>query len=197
MRAASRATAELRAGSSRAVSATASMAVSNPQSGSSQLVRVPGGLQHIEVRAGQQLLGALDPTLSLAHVNSLVIAEGVPQWLGSVTPDTGQAAPSRANLRMINVVGPNGDPPNLLDVLVKAPNPNPDSVMTFGLDSRVASYGTLMYFDPGAFQFRYVPDGGGATLAEVSFSVAAGEKKAVVLERNANGSYRATVVLEP
>jgi hypothetical protein len=163
----------------------------------SPIVRVPAGAQHIEVRAGGAPIGTLDRTLSLAHINSLVIADGAPQWLGSVTPDTGQAASNRANIRMVNVVGPNSDPPAVLDVLVSAPNLAPDSIMTFGLDSRIASYGTLMYFDPGSFHFRFVPDGGGTTLTEITFSVAAGEKKAVVLERDASGVYRASVVVEP
>jgi hypothetical protein len=162
----------------------------------SDLVQVPGGQQHLVVRAGGQILGELDQTLSLQHVNSVVVADGTPRFLTLVTPDTGQAISNRANIRMVNVVGPTNQAPTLLQVLVKAPNPNPDSVATFGLDTQIASYGTLMYFDPGHFTFKFVPAGGSTVLAETSFDVAAGEKKAVVLERGANGIYRVQVIVE-
>ena len=163
----------------------------------SGLVRVPEGAQHLVVRAGGQTLGELDLTLTTDHVNSVVVAEGTPRLLSQVTPDTGQAASNRANIRMVNVVGPTAQPPTLLHVLVDHPDPqNPDSIMRFGLDTQVASYGTLLYFDPGPFVFTYVPQGASNVLATVSFTVAAGEKKAVVLERAADGSYRVQVVVE-
>ncbi|HTL06496.1 MAG TPA: DUF4397 domain-containing protein [Gemmatimonadales bacterium] len=162
----------------------------------SALVRVPGGQQHLEVRANGQLLGALDPLFSLQHVNGIAVVNGAPQWLSEVTPDTGQSISNRANVRMVNVVGSNTQPPTLLDVLVHAPNANPDSVIKFGMDATIASYGTLMYFDPGHFSFSYVPRGGSTVLAQVSFDVAAGEKKAVVLQRAADGTYSAQVVIE-
>ena len=163
----------------------------------SDLVRVPRGRQRIVVRAGAQVLGELEPTLSDQHVNSVVVSNGTPRFLDLVTPDTGTTATNRANLRMVNIVGTNLDPPTLLDVLVKAPNANPDSVMKFGVDTRIARYGTLMYFDPGHFNFKYLPAGGTTLLAEVSFDMAVGEKKAVVLERAADGTYRVQVVVEP
>jgi hypothetical protein len=163
----------------------------------SAVVNVPAGQQHVQVRAGGQTLGELDVDFSLQHVNGIVVANGVPQFLDLVTPDTGQVASNRANIRMINVVGPTSQPPTLLSVLVHAPDPqNPDSVMRFGMDSRIASYGTLMYFNPGHFSFTYVPSGGTTVLAEAQFDVAIGETRAVVLERGADGSYRVQVVTE-
>lgn len=161
----------------------------------STLVRVPAGRQRIVVRSGVQILGELEPTLTREHVNSVVVANGTPQFL-QVTPDTGQTLSNRANVRMVNVVGSNLDAPTLLDVLVKAPNANPDSVIKFGIDTKIARYGSLMYFDPGHFSFKYVPAGGSAVLTEVSFDMLAGEKKAVVLERAADGTYRVQVVVE-
>lgn len=163
---------------------------------SSSAVQVPGGQQHLVVRAGGQILGELDQALSLQHVNGLVVAGGAPLFLTAVTPDTGQPVSNRANIRMVNVVGSTSVPPTLLQALVKAPNPNPDSVMTFGLDTRIASYGTLMYFDPGHFSFKFVPSGESTILTETSFDVAAGQKRAVVLERAADGSYRVQVLVE-
>lgn len=162
----------------------------------STLVRVPAGQQHLEVRSNGQLLGGLDPLFSLQHVNGVAVVNGTPQWLSEVTPDTGQSISNRANVRMVNVVGSNTQPPTLLDVLVHAPNLNPDSVMKFGVDATIARYGTLMYFDPGHFTFSYVPRGGSTVLAQVSFDVAAGEKKAVVLQRAADGTYSVQVVVE-
>jgi hypothetical protein len=96
------------------------------------------------------------------------------------------------------MVGNNLSAPTLLQVLIKAPNANPDSVVTSNLDATVAAYWSLMYFDPGQFDIRYVPAGDTTTtLASASFSIAAGEKKAVVLTRAGNGTYTADVVVEP
>lgn len=163
----------------------------------STLVQVPGGQQHLVVRSGGTILGELDARLALSHVNSVVIAGGTPQFSEVVFPDTGVAISNRANLRMVNVVGSNSSPPTLLSVLLKAPDAqNPDSVVRFGMDAQVASYGTLLYFNPGHFEIKYVPAGGTTVLAEASFDVAAGEKKALVLERAADGTYRVLVVVE-
>jgi hypothetical protein len=162
----------------------------------SGVIDVPGGQQHLVVRSAGQVIGELDAMLSLQHVNSVVVTDGTPRFLEQTTPDTGQAISNRANIRMVNVVGPTSQPPTLLQVKVVAPNANPDSVITFGMDAQIASYGTLMYFDPGHFSFRYLPSGGATLLAETSFDVAAGEKKAVVLERGADGVYRVQVLVE-
>jgi hypothetical protein len=53
-----------------------------------------------------------------------------------------------------------------------------------------------MYFDPGEFTFRFYPEGSTTLLTEVTFSVTAGQTKAVVLERAADGTYSASVVVE-
>ncbi|HEY9382949.1 MAG TPA: DUF4397 domain-containing protein [Gemmatimonadales bacterium] len=162
----------------------------------STLLSVPAGQQHLVIRSGNQVLGALDPMFSLQHVNSVVVTEGSPQFISLVTPDTGQSISNRANLRLVNVIGSNTQPPTLLDVLLHAPNANPDSVAKLGMDASIARYGTLMYFDPGHFTVTFVPAGGSTVLAMVSFEMAAGEKKAVVLQRAADGTYSAQVVVE-
>jgi len=162
----------------------------------SRLLDVPAGEQHIVVRSAGQVLGELTATLSLQHLNSIVVADGTPRFVEQVTPDTGQVISNRANIRMVNVVGPTSVPPTLLAVKVAAPNANPDSVISFGMDATIASYSTLMYFDPGHFSFRYLPSGGSTVLAETAFDVAAGETKTVVLERGADGVYRVQVLIE-
>jgi hypothetical protein len=175
----------------------AATAVSGLQPGrSSPVVRVADGVQRVVVRAGSQILGELDYDLSASTLNTLVVADSSPQFSGVVTPDTGTVAVNRANVRMINVVGPNISDPTVLDVKVKAPNASPDSIITFGMDAKIASRGPLMYFDPGHFIFTYIPDGGTTVLTSVEFDVAAGEKKAVVLERAADGTYSASVLVE-
>lgn len=160
-------------------------------------VSIPGGTQRFIVRSGGQVLGDLQYTLATSHVNSMVISDSAPQFSAFVEPDTGQPAPAKANVRLVNVVGSNNSPPTLLDVLIRAPNANPDSVVTSNLDATVAAYWSLMYFDPGSFNIRYVPTGQTTVLAEVTFDVAAGEKKAVVLSRADDGTYHVEVAVEP
>ena len=159
----------------------------------SAVTRVPGGMQHVVIRSGTTTVAELDTDISETQLNSLLLSASGVQVAG-VTPDTGSVATSRANIRMVNVVGLNTEDPNVLDVKVSAPAP--DTVMTFGLDTRIASYGPLMYFDPGTFTFKFQPEGEASVLTQVSFDVAAGETKDVVLERAADGSYSASVVLE-
>jgi hypothetical protein len=164
---------------------------------SSPEVTISAGQRHFVVRSGATVLGDMQHTASDSHLNSLVIADGVPQFSTLVVPDTGQPAPSKANLRLVNMVGNNLSPPTQLQVLIKAPNANPDSVVTSNLDATVAAYWSLMYFDPGQFDIRYVPAGDTTTLASASFSIAAGEKKAVVLRRADDGTYHVDVAVEP
>jgi hypothetical protein len=164
---------------------------------SSPEVTIDAGPRRFVVRSGGTVLADMQHDASGSHLNSMVIADGVPQFSTLVVPDTGQPAPSKANLRLVNVVGTSLAPPTALQVLIKAPNANPDSVVTSNLDATVAAYWSLMYFDPGQFDIRYVPAGDTTTLASASFSIAAGEKKAVVLRRADDGTYHVDVAVEP
>jgi hypothetical protein len=67
----------------------------------------------------------------------------------------------------------------------------------FGLNATVPSHGPLMYFNPGHFRVRFVPEGGTTVLTEAEFDVAAGEKKAIVLSRDDAGAYSVKIVTEP
>ncbi len=164
---------------------------------SSALVTTPSGMRDVVVRSGGQTLSGVQHTLAADHINSLFIADSALQFGDSVVSDTGQPAAAKANIRLVNVVGSNTSAPTLLQVLIHAPNPSPDSVVTSNLDASIAAYWSLMYFDPGAFDVRYVAAGDTTTLAQVSFNVAAGEKKQVVLQRAADGTYSASAILEP
>ena len=162
----------------------------------SAVISVPGGQQHIVVRAGSQIVGQLDVPLSETHLNTVVVAGGLAQLAPVIQADTGRPAANRANIRLVNIAtqGPN---PNWLDVKAQVPGVRADSVMTFGLDAAVSAYWTLMYFDAGHFDFTYLPRGGSTVLAHAAFEVALGEKKALVLERTASGGYQVTAVVEP
>jgi hypothetical protein len=164
---------------------------------SSGKVATTAGRQHVTLRSGGGVVDELDATIAAHEVTAIVFTQDSAQAT-PVTPDTGLAtANTRANVRVVNVAGSNTSPPTLLDVRIRAPDFASDSVPKLGLDTRTSSHGPLMYFDPGSFRFTFVPHGETTVLAEVSFDVAAGEKKAVVLERESNGQYRASVVVEP
>ncbi len=163
----------------------------------SPVVSIGAGQRHFVVQAGSTILGDLQYTPDETHINSLVISDSAPQFSAFVEPDTGQPVATKANIRLVNVVGSNLTAPTQLNVRIKAPNANPDSVVTSNLDATIASYWSLMYFDPGAFNITFVPAGDDSVLAETSFDVAAGVKKAVVLGRSADGTYHVEVVTEP
>ena len=160
----------------------------------SPITRVPGGTQHIVLKSGTMIVATLDGTISETTLTSLLLSSTGAQFAAVVTPDTGAVATDRANIRLINVVGPNAEDPNVLDVKVTAPAP--DTVMTLGVDTRISRYNTLMYFDPGEFTFKFQPEGVATVLTQVTFTVAAGQTKDVVLERAADGTYTASVVIE-
>lgn len=165
---------------------------------SSPLVAVPAGSQRLVVKAAGAVLGSIQGELSSAHVNSVVVAGGVPQLSAVVVPDTGQVAPNRANLRMIVHASGNPASPTNLQALLTGSSLPADSTLRFGVDATQSRYSSLMYFDPGTFTFRYVPAGtNGPVLAEATFAVAAGQTKAIILSRAANGTYKAEVVVEP
>lgn len=165
-----------------------------PYGTTSAVASIPSGEQHVVLRSGGTVLAELDAELSEQVINSLLVSATGAQFATDVVPDTGAVAVARANIRMVNIVGPNTDEPTLLEAKMTAPAP--DTVMTFGIDTRIARYGTLMYFDPGEFTIKFQPAGSATVLTEVTFSVAAGEVKDVVLERDAGGVYSASVVVE-
>lgn len=172
--------------------------ISNLSSGrSSAPTTVPAGMQRVRFRQGNTVIADVDVQLTTQHVNVLTLVDGAAQVSSSVTPDTGVAATNRANIRVINVASGITADPTDLQVLINYPGVSSDSTARLGLDTKIASHGPLMYFDPGEFRFRFVPTGTETVLAELVFSVAAGEKRAVMLERNADGSYQAKVIVEP
>ena len=160
-------------------------------------IAVPAGTQRVVVKVGTDTISDFDADMTTAHVNAVVVANGAAQVAGTVIPDTGAVAAARANLRLVNVVGSNSDAPNLLDILINFPGVAEDSTARLGgLDTRIASYSSLMYFDAGNFRIRYVPQGTTDVLTEAEFPIATGEVKVAVLQRAANGTYTVTIVTE-
>lgn len=160
-------------------------------------IAVSSGIQRIIVHVGNDTIADFQTTLTTEHVNALVVANGAAQVSESIIPDTGAVAPARANLRLVNVVGTNLSDPTLLDVLINFPGVGPDSTARIGgIDTKIARYNSLMYFDAGSFRLRYVPQGTTDVLAEVEFDIAVGEVKVAVLQRAANGTYTITIVEE-
>jgi hypothetical protein len=162
----------------------------------SEVVLVPSGMQRITVRSGGTVIGEIDGELTTAHLNALTVAAGIPQLSATVIPDTGQVATDRANLRLVNVAGSNTDEPFMLHVLISAPGLAPDSIVRIGLDTRVGSYSSLIYFDPGAFLLRYAPENTETVLTQAAFDIAAGETRVAILQRDAEGNYSVQVVIE-
>lgn len=162
----------------------------------SEIVMVPSGMQQIIVRSNGTVVGQIEGQLTTAHLNALTVAAGIPQLSATVIPDTGQVATDRANLRLVNVAGSNTDEPFMLHVLISAPGLAPDSIVRIGLDTRVGSYSSLIYFDPGEFLLRYVPENTETVLTQTTFNIAAGETKVAILQRDAAGNYSVQVVME-
>ena len=112
-----------------------------------------------------------------------------------ILPDTGLRDPTRGHIRFVNVRSEVAEPPHRVRALVSSPA-TVDSVFWFGIDTQIASYGPLIYLNPGQVTVRIQPDGLPTILAEATFGVAANEVKAVILERDETGGIRLRVVVE-
>jgi hypothetical protein len=175
----------------------------------SDLATVPGGLQTLSVRRSgeQSVLGSKSVTLTAGATYSLVVSGSSTSLV--LTPsevvDTGLAKPDRANIRLINVstiVMPTDSsqaPPAIpLAVYISAPGLDLGSVGSqLSLDARISSYSSLMYFNPGTLVVRFVTPGTTTVVAETApFAVAAGQVRAVTLQRLADGTWKTSVVAE-
>jgi hypothetical protein len=181
---------------------------------SSPVASMPGGTQTLAIRSSGQTVNlatrsaTITPNAKYALVVSGTLASLLitPALTPSVTLDTGLAKPDRANIRIINVssVEPPTDssqqaPPSvLLDVYITAPGAdlvplNP----TFQLDARYSSYSTLIYFAPATWVVRFTSAGTKTVVATtVSIPIAAGQVRAVTLQRTGGGGFTTSVVAE-
>ena len=164
---------------------------------SSPVVTVPSGPQLVVVRSGGAQVTQFTVTLGTSHRNALTFGSDTAQ-VSAVTPDTGQPIANRANVRLINVASANTSDPTLLQLHLNFPGVSTDSTAVLAFDAKVPRHGSLMYFNPGRFVARLGPQGTTRPLlAEAEFDVAAGAKKAIVVERAESGSYTIRVVSEP
>lgn len=172
-------------------------------------VRVAGGNRTLAVReSGATTLLASRSAVLTAGSRYTIMVSGTTDALvltPSVVVDTGLARPDRANLRIINVstiVMPQDSsslpPPIPLDVYITAPGTSLASAASqLSLDARISSYSTLIYFDPGSYVVRFVTPGTTTVVAETAaFPVAAGQVRAITLQRQGNGTWKTSVVAE-
>jgi hypothetical protein len=167
---------------------------------SSAVVATSPGLHRIAIRVGSATGTASESNLGAGQTYFAVSAAGqlfvTHASIGSVvSPDTGQREPNRAHVRFINVTSGADVQPALVNAYLTAPA-TVDTTAKFQLDTRIASYGPLMYLNPGTITVRFRAPGQSVVLTEVTFAVALGEVKDVILERDASGNLQARVVTE-
>ena len=172
-------------------------------------VTAPGGAQTLAVRrTGESaVLASKNITLTPGADYTVMVSGSLAELVltPSVVVDTGNARPDRANLRIINIstiVMPadssNLPPPIPLDVFITAPNAALAGLPSqLSLDARVSSYSSLIYFDPGTLMVRFVTPGTTTVVASTAtIPIAAGEVRAVTLQRQSDGTWRTSVVVE-
>ena len=175
----------------------------------SALATVPGGVQTLAVRRSGESGVLVSKSVDLAAgAKYTVMVSGSLTALvltPSVVVDTGLAKPDRANLRIINVStivssqdSASQPPPIPLAVYISAPGVSLAGMGSqLSLDARVSSYSTLIYFDPGTYVVRFVTPGTSNVVAEtVAIPIAAGQVRAVTLQREPDGTWRTSVVTE-
>jgi hypothetical protein len=169
----------------------------------------PAGPQTLAVRRSGEsaLLASKSITLTPGAEYAVMVSGSLADLVltPSVVVDTGNARPDRANLRIINIstiVMPtdssNMPPPIPLDVYITAPGAALAGLPSqLSLDARVSSYSSLIYFDPGTLMVRFVTPGTTNVVAATgTIAISAGEVRAVTLQRQNDGTWRTSVVVE-
>jgi len=123
----------------------------------------------------------------------------------AASADTGLRQPDRANLRLISAPEVPGQPGDssapaqagVLDVYITAPGVGlAGESPRLTMDTGTPSYSTFLYYAPGPWAVRFTRRGTKTVVAESgSVTFAAGDAKAVVIRRVANGSW--TTAVEP
>ncbi len=170
---------------------------------SSPRFEIPAGRRQFRIESGSEALVVLEERVQagaryylVSAAGDLTLSRAGPIESGGVLlpPDTGQRNPTRAHIRFVNVPGSPAEPP-VVHAYLEAPA-TVDTTVRFGIDTRVASYGPLIYLDPGTVTVNISPETGRAILIGETFTVARGEVKAVVLERAPGGMLRLRIVVE-
>jgi hypothetical protein len=169
----------------------------------------PGGPQTLAVRRSGEsaVLASRNITLTPGAEYTVMVSGSLGDLIltPSVVVDTGNARPDRANLRIINIstiVMPtdssNMTPPIPLDVYITAPDAALAGLPSqLSLDARVSSYSSLIYFEPGTLMVRFVTPGTTSVVATTAaIPIGAGDVRAVALQRQSDGTWRTSVVVE-
>jgi hypothetical protein len=169
----------------------------------------PGGPQTLAVRRSGEsaVLASRNITLTPGAEYTVMVSGSLGDLIltPSVVVDTGNARPDRANLRIINIstiVMPtdssNMPPPIPLDVYITAPDAALAGLPSqLALDARVSSYSSLIYFEPGTLMVRFVTPGTTSVVATTAaIPIGAGDVRAVALQRQSDGTWRTSVVVE-
>jgi hypothetical protein len=169
----------------------------------------PGGPQTLAVRRSGEsaVLASRNITLTPGAEYTVMVSGSLGDLIltPSVVVDTGNARPDRANLRIINIstiVMPtdssNMPPPIPLDVYITAPDAALAGLPSqLSLDARVSSYSSLIYFEPGTLMVRFVTPGTISVVATTAaIPIGAGDVRAVALQRQSDGTWRTSVVVE-
>jgi len=165
-----------------------------PASATALELRIPGASAPVGTVSAAMIAGARYTLLAAGSIANLQ---------GGATVDTGVARTDRANIRIVNVAPPFTDSasapaPVPLDVHITAPGvPLTGRQSELSMDARYPSYSSLLYFAPGTLVVRFALPGTDQVVASTpALALAAGQVRAVILERQSNGSFLVTVVAE-
>jgi Domain of unknown function (DUF4397) len=173
----------------------------------SSFAESPAGSQTLSLRSAgnSAVLSTLAATLQAGAEYTVMVTGSTTDLTPAVVADTGQARPDRAHIRLINVppirTGPDSAsplPPLLLDVYITAPDRSPaEATPNLQMDANIASYSSLLYFDPGTYLVRYTRAGTTTVETETAaLAIGAGEVQSVTLFRRPDGSFATSIVRE-
>jgi hypothetical protein len=177
---------------------------------SSSLASLPVGTQTLAVRRSGEVATLASRSLPVVPnaKYTLVVGGSLASLTltASMTVDTGLAKPDRANIRIINIssIEPPQDssqqvpPPVLLDLYITPPNADLVPLTpTLSMDARYSSYSSLIYFDPATWAVRFTTAGTKQVVANTGpIAIAAGQVRAVTLQKKADGTWQTSVVAE-
>jgi hypothetical protein len=175
---------------------------------------MPGGTQTLAIRRSGETVNLASKSVTITpNARYALIVGGTlasltltPALTPSVALDTGLAKPDKANIRIIIISSaePPRDssqqapPPVLLDVYFTASGADLGPISpNLQLDARYSSYSTLIYFDPGNWVVRFTSAGTKTVVASTAtIPIAAGQVRAVTLQRTPGGGFITSVVVE-
>lgn len=176
-----------------------------PTGASSAWEAVPASATVLELRVpgASAPIGTVPAAMAPGARYTLLAAGSMANLQGGATVDTGVARSDRANIRIVNVAAPFTDSasapaPVPLDVHITAPGAALLGRQgELSMDARYPSYSSLLYFTPGTLMVRFTLPGTDQVVASTpALGLAAGQVRAVILERRSDGTFLVAVVAE-